>query len=36
MTITTVEQDDIRHLEEKHRDRADFIICVDSDMTKTY
>ncbi|WP_449258154.1 ChaN family lipoprotein [Chlorobium limicola] len=36
MTITTVEQENIRHLEKQHRGRADFIICVDSDMTKTY
>ncbi|MEM1216080.1 MAG: ChaN family lipoprotein [Bacteroidota bacterium] len=36
LTITTVEQDDIYELDEEHRGRADFIICVDSDMTKTY
>ncbi|HWQ26050.1 MAG TPA: ChaN family lipoprotein [Chlorobaculum sp.] len=36
LTITTVEQQDIRHLEAQHRGRADFIICVDSDMTKTF
>ncbi len=36
MTITTVEQENIRCLEDKHKGRADFIICVDRDMTKTY
>ncbi len=36
MTITTVEQENIDNLEEKNRGRADFIICVDEDMTKTY
>jgi uncharacterized iron-regulated protein len=35
-TITTVEQDDIQQLEKEHLGRADFIICVDQDMTKTY
>jgi len=36
MTISTVEQEDIRRLEKQYRGRADFILCVDSDMTKTY
>jgi uncharacterized iron-regulated protein len=35
-TITTVEQADINKLEEEHKGRADYIICVDKDMTKTY
>lgn len=35
-TISTVEQDDIYTLEEKHLDKADYIICVDKDVTKTY
>ena len=35
-TITTVEQDDISRLSEEHLGRADFILCVDSDMTKSY
>ncbi|MEN0006487.1 MAG: ChaN family lipoprotein [Bacteroidota bacterium] len=36
ITISTVEQEDIYDLEEENEGRADFIICVDSDMTKTY
>ncbi|MEM8909734.1 MAG: ChaN family lipoprotein, partial [Bacteroidota bacterium] len=36
LTITTVEQADIHRLKKEHRNRADFIICVDEDMTKTY
>ncbi|MDN3205275.1 ChaN family lipoprotein [Algoriphagus sediminis] len=35
-TIATVEQEDISKLEEEHLGRADFILCVDSDMTKSY
>jgi uncharacterized iron-regulated protein len=35
-TITTVSQDDVSRLSEENKKRADFIICVDSDMTKTY
>jgi len=35
-TISTVEQEDIYTLEEKHLDKADYIICVDKDVTKTY
>lgn len=36
LTITTVEQKNITELEDEHKGRADFIICVDEDMTKTY
>ena len=36
MTITTVEQPDITKLAGESEDLADFIICVDEDMTKTY
>jgi len=36
MTLTTVEQADVSGLEEDARGKADFIICVDKDMTKTY
>ncbi len=36
LTITTVTQDDISALEEENIGKADFIICVDSDMTNTY
>lgn len=35
-TITTVEQTDIRKLDKAHLGQADFIICVDENMTKTY
>lgn len=35
-TITTVSQDDIYSLEEENAAKADFIIVVPSDMTKTY
>jgi uncharacterized iron-regulated protein len=35
-TITTVLQKDIRKLEEANKKKADFIICVDADMTTTY
>lgn len=35
-TITTVEQKDVHKLKKEHKGRADFIICVDEDMTKTY
>jgi len=35
-TISTVSQDDVNRLEEEHEGKADFIICVDSNMTKTY
>ena len=36
LTITTVEQADISKLSEGHFGQADFIICVDENMTKTY
>lgn len=35
-TITTVSQADITKLSEEHLNKADFIICVDEDMTTTY
>ncbi len=35
-TISTVSQKDISTLEKEHIGRADFIICVDEDMTSTY
>ncbi len=35
-TISTVTQDDIHTLDEEHKNKADFIICVDSNMTTTY
>ena len=35
-TISTVSQENVHKLNEEHLRRADFIICVDSDMTTTY
>lgn len=35
-TITTVSQKDIHHLLDENKKLADFIICVDEDMTNTY
>lgn len=35
-TITTVSQDNINELLNENKNLADFIICVDSNMTKTY
>lgn len=35
-TISTVSQEDISKLEKEHKGAADFIICVDADMTSTY
>jgi len=35
-TITTVSQKDIHHLLAENKHKADFIICVDEDMTTTY
>ncbi len=35
-TITTVSQKNIRHLLKENKNKADFIICVDEDMTATY
>ncbi len=36
LTITTVEQDDITHIEEENTNLADFIVVVPANMTKTY
>jgi len=36
LTVSTVEQENVRRLEDEHEGRADFIICVDEDMTKTH
>lgn len=36
LTITTVSQENVNKLQEEHKGRADFIICVDEHMTKTY
>ena len=35
-TITTVSQKDIQNLLKENKQKADFIICVDEDMTTTY
>ena len=35
-TVTTVSQKDIKHLLKENKNKADFIICVDEDMTSTY
>lgn len=35
-TITTVSQENVFKLEKEHLGKADFIICVDADMTTTY
>jgi hypothetical protein len=35
-TITTISQKDIRSLLKENKNKADFIICVDEDMTTTY
>jgi len=36
ITVTTVSQKDIKHLLAENKNTADFIICVDEDMTTTY
>ncbi|MDO6492993.1 MAG: ChaN family lipoprotein [Cellulophaga sp.] len=36
VTISTVNQEDITKLKEEHLNVADYIICVDADMTTTY
>ena len=36
ITITTVSQNDVSHLLKENKKKADFIICVDEDMTTTY
>ena len=35
-TVTSVSQKDIHHLLKENKGKADFIICVDEDMTTTY
>ena len=35
-TLSTVSQQNVHKLEEEHYGKADFIICVDGDMTTTY
>lgn len=35
-TITTVSQENVHKLLEEHKNKADFIICVDNNMTTTY
>ena len=35
-TITTISQNDVHHLFKENKGKADFIICVDEDMTTTY
>jgi hypothetical protein len=35
-TITTVSQKDIKTLLAENKGKADYIICVDADMTNTY
>jgi len=35
-TITTVSQENVHKLLEEHKGKADFIICVDDNMTNTY
>lgn len=36
ITIATVEQKDITKLEDEHYNKADFILVIDEDVTKTY
>lgn len=36
MTIHVAEQDDVKKLEGENKGKADFVICVPADMTKTY
>lgn len=36
VTISTVTQDQLKNLEKEHLRKADFIICVDQDVTTTY
>lgn len=36
VTVTTVSQKDITKLLEENKNKADYIICVDEDMTNTY
>lgn len=36
LTISTVSQENVQQLEKEHLGRADFIICVPSNMTSTH
>lgn len=36
VTITTVSQKDINYLLQENKNKADYVICVDEDMTNTY
>ncbi|TAD96499.1 MAG: iron-regulated protein [Bacteroidetes bacterium] len=36
LTISSVQQIDVEKFEEKNKNLADFILCIPSDMTKTY
>jgi uncharacterized iron-regulated protein len=36
ITIATVEQKDLKNLETEHYNKADFILVIDEDVTKTY
>jgi uncharacterized iron-regulated protein len=36
VTIATVEQNEVDDLEKEHLNKADFILVIDADMTKTY
>jgi hypothetical protein len=36
ITISTVLQDDVSKLTDENKGKADFIICVDENMTTTY
>lgn len=36
LTISTVSQDEVSHLDQRNYDLADFIICVNSEMTLTH
>ncbi|MBX9850984.1 MAG: ChaN family lipoprotein [Cytophagaceae bacterium] len=36
ITVTSVEQDEIKQLEKENKGKADYTICITGDMTKTY
>jgi uncharacterized iron-regulated protein len=36
ITISTVEQKDLSKLEKEHYNKADYILVIDEDVTKTY
>src|SRR5690606_984648 len=36
LTLTTITQEQVDHLEKENYELADFIICIDSDMTLTH